>query len=600
MNKTSNNDFQMPDPAEFSKNMMRVAEQSQTLVENFLSRHADTVGQETADPLNIGGAFMEMTAKMMLQPDKVIESQMVLWQDYLKLWQHTAERMMGQEPEPVSVPEKGDRRFRDAAWEENQVFDFIKQSYLLTARWMHGAVSEVEGLDEQTRRKIDFYTRQFIDAMAPSNFVLTNPEVLRATLAENGENLVRGLDNMLEDMRRGKGKLAIKMTDLDAFTVGENIAVTPGKVVWQSELMQLIQYAPATEMVHQRPLLIVPPWINKFYILDLKAENSFIAWAVAQGLTVFVISWVNPDTALAAKGFEDYMSEGILEALTGIEQATAEKSVTAIGYCLGGTLLAATLAYMKAQGDGRIKAATFFAALIDFEDAGELCVFIDEEQISHVEQQMAEQGGVLEGRAMAATFNMLRANDLIWSFVISNYLLGKDPFPFDLLYWNSDSTRMPAEMHSFYLRNMYLNNLLSRPGGISLHETPIDVSRIDLPVYILSTKDDHIAPWKGCYAATQLYRGQTQFTLAGSGHIAGVVNPPSADKYGFWVNDELPPEPDQWFETATRREGSWWPHWYEWVARKSGKKVAARQPGAGQAPIIEDAPGSYVKVRADT
>jgi len=583
---------------EFSKNLMRVAEQSQALVRQFLEQQQGATNTHL-DPLNIGGAFLDMTQKMMANPQKVMEAHMALWQDYLRLWQHAAERMLGQDSEPVAVPEADDRRFRDAAWEENQIFDFIKQSYLLTARWLQNTVSEVEGLDEKTAKKVDFYTRQFVDAMAPTNFLLTNPTVLKATLEEKGENLVRGLDNMLQDLERGKGRLAIRMTDMDAFKVGENIAVTPGKVIWQTDLMQLIQYAPSTDKVRERPLLIIPPWINKYYILDLKPGNSFIAWAVAQGLTVFVISWVNPDAELAHKSFEDYLHEGVLAALEGIEAATGEAEINAIGYCLGGTLLAATLGYMKATGDERIKSATFFASLVDFSEPGELEVFIDEEQIRHLEQRMKEAGGYLDGSAMATTFNMLRANDLIWSFVVNNYLLGKEPFPFDLLYWNSDSTRMPAEMHSFYLRNMYQKNLLAQPSGITLSDQPIDLHRIDLPVYILSTREDHIAPWKGTYKATQIYAGPISFTLAGSGHIAGVVNPPSSGKYGYETGGELLADPDAWQATAAKHEGSWWPHWLKWLTRLAGPKVPARTPGAGKAKAIEDAPGRYVQVRAD-
>jgi len=586
-----------PDAAEFSKNMMQVAAQSQKLVQDFL-QHQSKDGPQPADPLNVGQAFIDLTTQMMTSPQKIVEAQLNLWQDYFSLWQHAAERMMGQESQPVIEPARGDKRFRDEDWRSNQVFDFIKQSYLLTARWLQQTVNEVEGLDDRTARKVDFYTRQFIDAMAPSNFVLTNPEVLRATVDQNGENLVRGLQNMLEDLERGKGRLSIKMTDLDAFKVGENVAVTPGKVIWQSELMQLIQYAPATESVYKRPLLIVPPWINKYYILDLRPDNSFIKWCVEQGLTVFVVSWDNPDEGLARKSFEDYMREGIFAALDGVKAATGESDVNIIGYCLGGTLTAATLAYMKATDDDRIKSATFFTALVDFEDAGELCIFIDEEQLKYLEQRMAEQGGVLDGSAMSSTFNMLRANDLIWSFVINNYLLGKEPFPFDLLYWNSDSTRMPAEMHSFYLRNMYQKNLLSQPGGIELGGVPIDLASIDVPVHIISTKEDHIAPWPATYAATQIYGGDTTFTLAGSGHIAGIVNPPTQTKYGYWTNAENPPAPDEWLAAATMHEGSWWPHWLKWLAKRSGKKVPARTPGDGKAKVIEDAPGSYVKIRA--
>jgi polyhydroxyalkanoate synthase len=600
MSPTSDDDASRDDFQVLQQNLAKVAERSQKLVQDFLARQAEAAGGTSAiDPLNIGGAFLDMTAKMLANPHKVVEAHMSLWQDYFRLWQHAAERMLGQPSEPVAQPEHGDRRFRDAAWEENQVFDFIKQSYLLTARWLQNTVGEVEGLDEKTQRKVDFYTGQFVDAMAPSNFVMTNPEVLRATMEQKGENLVRGLSNLLADLERGKGRLAIRMTDMEAFKVGENIAVTPGKVVWQSELMQLIQYAPTTTEVHLRPLLIIPPWINKFYILDLKPENSFIAWAVAQGLSVFVVSWVNPDETLAEKSFEDYMREGVLAALDGIAAATGEAEINAIGYCLGGTLLAATLAYMKAAGDTRIETATFFASLVDFEEPGELSVFIDEEQLDYLEQRMREAGGYLDGGAMSTTFNMLRANDLIWSFVVNNYLLGKDPFPFDLLYWNSDSTRMPAAMHSYYLRNMYQKNLLSKPGGLTLCGQPIDLTRIDIPVYILSTREDHIAPWPATYRATQLYNAPTEFVLAGSGHIAGVVNPPAGGKYGFWTNPEHPADPEAWLAAAEHHAGSWWPHWKEWLAPAAGPMVPARKPGSRKAKPIEDAPGSFVHVRAD-
>jgi len=585
--------------AEFSENLTKVAEQCQHMVNDFLQRQAKDGGQLEADPLNIGSAFMELTAKMMSEPAKLVEAQMTLWQDYMNLWQNAAKGMLGDGAEPLVRPEKGDKRFRGEEWENNQIFDFIKQSYLLTSRWVQNTVHDVEGLDEATARKVDFYTRQFTDAMAPSNFVATNPEVLRETVATKGENLVRGLQNMLDDLERGKGKLAIRMTDQDAFAVGENIAVSEGKVIWQNDLMQLIQYQPRTGQVHKRPLLIVPPWINKFYILDLKPENSFIKWAVEQGQTVFVISWVNPDQRLAEKTFEDYMFEGIYAALDGIKAACGEADVNIIGYCLGGTLTGATLAHMAANDDQRVKSATFFTTLVDFTEAGELSIFVDDEQLGQLEQKMEDQGGILEGAAMAGTFNMLRANDLIWSFVINNYLMGKDPFPFDLLYWNSDSTRMPAKMHSFYLRNMYQRNLLSQPGGIELGGTAIDLTAVNIPVHIISTKEDHIAPWKGTYVATQLYGGKTTFTLAGSGHIAGIVNPPAAKKYGYWSNQKNPSTADEWFAGATQHEGSWWPQWGNWIAKQSGPKVKARLPGSKAAPALEDAPGSYVKVRSD-
>jgi polyhydroxyalkanoate synthase subunit PhaC len=586
----------LPDPVQWSRDMAEIAERSQRLVLDFLSRQSGN-GVGMADPLNVGSAFLEMTGRLMAEPGKLFGAQVSLWRDYMTLWQRAAEQFWGRKAEPMVEPSPGDRRFKDAAWNDGTVFDFIKQSYLLTARWLQDTVKQVDGLDDKTARKIDFYTRQFVDALAPSNFVFTNPEVLRTTFESGGENLVAGLKNMLDDLERGKGRLMIKMTDLDAFKVGENIAVTPGKVVYQNDLLQLIQYAPTTETVKRRPLLIIPPWINKFYILDLRPRNSFIKWAVDQGHTVFVISWVNPDEHLAQKGFDDYMLEGPLAALDAMEQATGEREANVIGYCLGGTLLAATLAYITVKGDDRIKSATYFVALTDFAEPGELSVFIDEDQLRSLEERMG-QHGYLEGSDMATTFNMLRANDLIWSFVVNNYLLGKDPFPFDLLYWNSDSTRMPAAMHSFYLRNMYQENKLVVPGGISLLGVPIDLHKITVPSFLLSTKEDHIAPWKATYAATQIYKGPVKFCLAASGHIAGVVNPPGQNKYGHWQNAKLPKSPDDWLKAANYDNDSWWPSWEEWIAKYSGGEVKARQPGDGKLAPIEDAPGSYVQVKA--
>ena len=589
--------FRLADPAALSASMATIAERSQRLVSEFLRRQAAESPPNTLDPLNLGSAFFEMTARMMANPAKLMQAQIGFWQDYMTLWQNTARRMLGDAPPPVIAGDPKDRRFKDDAWHEHEVFDFIKQSYLLSARWIQSTVNEVEGLDGKTRQKIDFYTRQFIDAMAPSNFLLTNPEVLRKTAETGGENLVKGLNNLLADLERGKGKLSIRMTDLDAFKIGQNIAVTPGKVVYQNELMQLIQYTPTTETVLKRPLLIVPPWINKYYILDLRPKNSFVRWAVEQGHTVFMVSWVNPDERLADKSFDAYMEEGVLDALDAVAKATGEKDINAIGYCLGGTLLASTLAYMAAKDDKRIKSATFFTTMLDFEEAGELSVFIDEAQLDALEQKM-EHRGYLDGAEMASTFNMLRANDLIWSFVVNNYLLGNEPFPFDLLYWNSDSTRMPAAMHSFYLRRMYQENKLVEPGGISLEGVPIDLSRVTVPSYFLSTREDHIAPWVSTYRGTQLFRGKTRFVLAASGHIAGVVNPPDAGKYSHWVNPELPADPQAWFAGATELSGSWWPDWQRWITGLSKAQVPARQPGDGELPAIEDAPGAYVKVRA--
>ena len=524
-------DAKLIDHADVAKAMIGIAERSQRIVTDFMARQANEQAPINADPLNITGAFMEMTSKLMSDPAKLIEANINLCQNYMSLWQNTTKRIMGESTEPVTRPDAADRRFKDEMWEENEIFDFIKQSYLLSARWVLGVVNNVEGLDDHTAKKVDFYARQFVDAMAPTNFALTNPEVLRATVESRGENLLKGLNNLLDDLERGKGNLAIKMTDYDAFKVGENIAVTPGKVVFQNDLIQLIQYTPTTEQTFDKPLLIVPPWINKFYILDLRPKNSLIKWAVDQGHTVFVISWVNPDESLADKGFVNYMNEGTLAALDAIEKATGAKQVNTISYCLGGTLTVCTLAYLAATGQAdRIASSTLMTTMTDFREPGELGVFIDEEQLTSLEAKMA-QTGYLDGRNMATTFNMMRANDLIWSFVVNNYLLGKDPFPFDLLYWNSDSTRMPAAMHSYYLRKMYQENKLIEPGGIELEGVKIDISTIKTPIYVLSTREDHIAPWTSTYSVVHRVSGPVKFVLSASGHIAGVVNPPAAHKY---------------------------------------------------------------------
>jgi polyhydroxyalkanoate synthase subunit PhaC len=594
-NRGAKNAF--PDGDALARQIAEIAEKSQQLVGEFLTRQSPDEGIGMASPLAIGAAFFEMTARMMADPSRLVQAQLSLWNDYMTLWQRTAQRFFGGAAQPLIEPVPGDRRFRDAAWDDNTLFDYIKQSYLLTARWLQNTVREVDGIDERTARKVDFYTRQFVDALAPSNFLMTNPEVLRATIESRGENLLNGLKNLLGDLERGKGRLAIRMTDMAAFRIGENIAVTRGKVVYQNDLIQLIQYEPTTDKVKRRPLLIIPPWINKFYILDLRPDNSFIRWAVGRGHTVFVISWVNPDRRLAAKAFADYMREGPLAALGAMEQATGEREANVIGYCLGGTLLACTLGYMAAKRDNRIKSATFFATMVDFAEAGELSVFIDEEQISALEGRMNARG-YLEGRDMATTFNMLRANDLIWSFVVSNYLLGKSPFPFDLLYWNADSTRMPAAMHAFYLRNMYQENLLVHPGGITLDGVPIDLGKIKTPAFVLSTREDHIAPWRSTYAATRLYKGPVKFVLSASGHIAGVVNPPGG-KYGHWENQKNPPTAEEWLASATQHPDSWWLLWERWISKHGGGEVPARRPGDGQLKPIEDAPGSYVKVRAE-
>jgi polyhydroxyalkanoate synthase len=587
------------DPAKQAQLYADIAQKSGRLVTQFLERSRNGGMPGLNDELGLAQAFFQAWSKVLSDPLKLAEAQMKFWQDYASLWQSSIMKLMGQDVKAVAEPHQGDRRFKHEDWQQNFLYDYIKQSYLIAARHLHQTVGKVEGLDDQTAKKVDFYTRQYIDAVSPSNFLLTNPEVLRETVASGGQNLVKGLNNLLEDVARGGGgEVRTRMTDESAFKLGVNIATTPGKVVFQNELIQLIQYYPANGPVFRRPLLIIPPWINKYYILDLREKNSYIKWAVGQGHTVFVISWVNPDKKLAHKGFEDYLTEGMLAALDAIDKATGEREVNAVGYCLGGTLLACTLGYLAGKKDNRIVSATFFASLIDFEEGGELEVFIDEQQVTALEKRMKERG-YLEGSEMATTFNMLRANDLIWSFVVNNYLLGRDPFPFDLLYWNSDSTRMPAAMHSYYLRNLYIKNLLAKPGGITLGGVPIDLGRVKTPLYFVSTQEDHIAPWRSTYTGAKLFTAPVRFVLGGSGHIAGIVNPPAANKYFYWTSPRLPDDPEQWLKGASQHPGSWWVDWAGWIAQHGGDKVAERIPGKGRLKAIEDAPGAYVKMRVD-
>jgi polyhydroxyalkanoate synthase subunit PhaC len=591
---------ELPDPKEVAKTYAEVAQRASHLISEHVQRQLKRGVSTPADELGIAQAFMDMMARLLSNPYRLAQAQMNLVWDYFSLWQHSMLRFMGMSATPVAAPEKADKRFKDEEWQEHFLFDFIKQSYLITARHIHDTVSCVDGLDEQTQKKVNFYTRQYIDALSPSNFTLTNPEVFRETLRSHGQNLIRGLNNLLRDIEEGGGNLRVKMTDTTAFELGRNVATTPGQVVFQNSMMQLIQYTPSTEKALKRPLLIVPPWINKFYILDLRDKNSYIKWCVDQGHTVFVISWINPDERQADKTFESYVLEGVLSALDAIEKQTGEKQVNACGYCLGGTLLATTLAYLGAKRQNRIASATFFTTMTDFSEPGELGVFIDEQQISSLEKKMFERG-YLEGSEMAGTFNMLRANDLIWSFVVNNYLMGKDPFPFDLLYWNSDSTRMPAKMHSFYLRAMYMENRLIHPGGIEVDGVPIDLGKIKTPCYFISTIEDHIAPWKSTYMGARNFGGPVRFVLGGSGHIAGIVNPPAANKYGYWLNasPKLAETPDKWFESAQQQAGSWWVDWQAWVTAHDPEQTEARDPTKGKLKVLEPAPGSYVKIRAD-
>ena len=590
----------LPDAQDVVKTYAEVAQRASKLITEHVQRQMEKGVSTPTDELGIAQAYMDMMSKMMANPYKLAQNQMSLVWDYFSLWQHSMLRVVGMQGAPVAAVKKGDNRFKDAQWEEHFLFDFVKQSYLITARHIHESVGSVEGLDEMATKKVNFFTRQFVDALSPSNFAMTNPEVLRETMRSSGQNLLKGFNNLLRDIEEGDGQLRVKMSDPSAFELGKNVAVTPGKVVFQNELMQLLQFNPTTEKQLKRPLLIVPPWINKYYILDLRQSNSFIKWATDQGHTVFVISWVNPDEKMSDMGFDAYVEQGSLAALDAVCKQTGATEVNTIGYCLGGTLLGSTMGYMTAKKDKRIASATFFVCLLDFSIPGELGVFIDEEQVSAIEKKMEERG-YLEGSEMAGTFNMLRANDLIWSFVVNNYLMGRDPFPFDLLYWNSDSTRMPQKMHSFYLRNMYLNNALREPGGITLLDTPIDLSKVKTPSYFISTIEDHIAPWKGTYLGAGALGGPVRFVLGGSGHIAGIVNPPSANKYCYWTNDAKvrPENPDDWFATAKQNEGSWWTDWQKWITGLDGEMVPARDPAKGKFKVLEDAPGSFAKFRLD-
>ena len=583
----------------FSRNLARVVEQGGRALAAYLKprEQGGHLDQESSDLMADGVKTLGQVLEYWLaDPQRATRLQTSLGKSYLDLWASAARRMAGEPAAPVATPDPRDKRFSDPEWSSNQFFDFVKQGYLLTTDWANRMVRDAEGLDPHTRQKAEFYVRQIANAAAPTNFVLTNPELLRTTLASNAENLVDGMRMLADDIEAGHGSLKIRQSDSSMFEVGRNLGVTPGKVIYQNDLMQLIQYAPATPEVLRRPLLIVPPWINKFYILDLTPEKSFIKWCVAQGLTVFVISWVNPDASLQHKDLADCMHEGPLAALDAIKKATGESEVTAIGYCVGGTLLAMTLAYMAAKEDRRITSATFFAAQVDFTYAGDLKVFVDEDQLAVLERHMRERG-YLEGKTMALAFNLLRSNDLIWPFVINNYLKGKAPFPFDLLYWNSDATRMPAANHSQYIRGCYLENQLAK-GEMKLDGVPLSLKQVTIPIYNLATREDHIAPAKSVYLGSSLFGGPMKYVLSGSGHIAGVINPPGKPKYQYWTGAKpRGADVDKWLAKATEHPGSWWPDWLAWITAQDATRVPAREPGGGVLAPIEDAPGSYVKIR---
>ncbi|WP_201838120.1 class I poly(R)-hydroxyalkanoic acid synthase [Microvirga zambiensis] len=593
--------FEIRNPQRFAHNMARLVEEASKASAVLLRPHATspthfTLHDELAPVLR---TLTHLQRAWVQQPHKVLEAQVALWNNSLELWHSSIRRLTGLktwEEKPIAISVSPDPRFQHPAWSENPYFDLLRQSYLITSHWAESLVDTADDLDPHTRNKARFYLTQIMNALAPSNWVFTNPELLHETFASDGENLVRGMQLLAEDIERGSGRLKIRQTDATQFEVGQNLAITPGKVIYQNAVMQLIQYEATTEQVLKRPFLIVPPWINKYYILDLSPEKSFVKWAVDQGQTVFMISWVNPGKELAGKSFEDYMHDGILEALGAVQQATGERAIHALGYCVGGTLLAATLAYLAATRDNCVKSATFLTTQVDFSQAGDLTVFTDEEQVAAIERDMARHG-YFDGHKMAAAFNLLRSNDLIWPYVVDVYLKGQTPLPLDLLYWNSDSTRIPAANHSFYLRRCYINNDLSQRriqmGGVTL-----DLSKVITPIYHLAAREDHVAPARSVFAGAQLLGGSVRFVVAGSGHIAGVVNPPAGNRYQYWTDGLPGGELETWLEAAREHPGSWWPDWQAWSEAQDGRHVPAREIGGGRLTPIEDAPGSYVRVKS--
>jgi polyhydroxyalkanoate synthase len=590
--------YRIENPEEFTRNILRFFEEGGRVLSELLDRpDAKISPYSAASEVSEATKTLSDIARVWLNdPARLAEAQGSLVSSYLDLWNNAIRRLLGEQVEPVVEPEPSDNRFKDPEWSTNPYFDFWKQAYLVTTHWAEDVLQQTDGLEEHERHKAEFYLRQLSSALSPSNFPMTNPEVVRETFATNAQNLVQGMAHLVKDMEKSGDLLKISQTDTTAFEVGKNLATTPGKVVFENDIFQLIQYAPTTDKVREVPLLVVPPWINKYYILDLTPPKSLLKYAVDQGFTVFVISWVNPDERLAHKTFEDYMLEGILTAADAVKRETDIEKCNVVGYCVGGTLLGSTLAYLAARGEEPFRSVTFLTTQLDFSKAGDLLLFTNDSQLTSLQEMMAERG-FLDGSRMANVFNMMRPRDLIWPYIVNNYMLGKKPFPFDLLFWNQDSTRMAAANHAFYLREFYNENKLAK-GEMTLAGVKLDLKKVKLPVFEVATKEDHIAPAKSVFIGSRLLGSPVEFVLAGSGHIAGVVNPPDKMKYQYWTANKAAADTlEEWIGMAKEHPGSWWPYWVDWLNKHAGGWTIPREPGE-KLGAIEDAPGSYVKTKS--
>ncbi|MGB4867093.1 MAG: class I poly(R)-hydroxyalkanoic acid synthase [Hyphomicrobium sp.] len=588
--------YLISNPEAFAANILKAFEKGSEMLSKLAER-PDAKGGPYSTASELSAASENLTTLVRLwlsDPVRVSEAQSYFVSQFAALWNNVLMRMMGMPIAPLIEPASNDNRFKDPEWTHNPFFNFCKQAYLLACKWAEDQLKNTPGLEGRDRHRAEFYLRQMTSAYAPSNFMVTNPEVLRETFRTNAQNLVNGVTLLAEDMSRSKDLMKISQSDISAFELGRNLATTPGKVVFQNELLQLIQFSPTTDKVRERPIMMVPPWINKYYILDLTAQKSFIKYVVDQGFTVFVVSWINPDESLADKTFEDYILEGILAAAEAVRRETNLKEINVLGYCVGGTALSTGLAYLAHRGEDVFKSCTLLTTQVDFSLAGDLLLFTDDNQLDSLDALMTERG-FLDGSRMANVFNMMRPRDLIWPYVINNYMLGKKPFPFDLLFWNQDSTRMAAANHKFYLREFYNENRLAK-GEMAIAGTKLELGKIKLPVFSVATREDHIAPAPSVYRGSLMFSGPVEFVLAGSGHIAGVVNPPDKVKYQYWTDGDKAPALEDWIKSATEHPGSWWPYWIKWLEKQSGGWTIPRTPGQ-QLGVIEDAPGSYVKAR---